>query len=82
MSLDSNCSTSVQGSQVSYKEGCVFPVVAVSIPPLAEFRPHDHREDAPRFIKSMVRVNSEKFPIFDFSVIGSKIIIRVNSVIF
>ena len=27
-------------------------------------------------------VNSEKSPIFDFSVKGSKIIIRVNSVIF
>ena len=30
----------------------------------------------------MARVNSEKFSIFDFSVKGSKIIIRVNSVIF
>ena len=30
----------------------------------------------------MLRVNSEKFPIFHFSVKGSKIIIRVISVIF
>ena len=30
----------------------------------------------------MARVNSEKFSILDFAVKGSKIIIRVNSVIF
>ena len=30
----------------------------------------------------MARVNSEKFSIFSFAVKGSKIIIRVNSVIF
>ena len=33
------------------KVGCVFPMVAVSILPHAEFGPNDHRADAPRFNK-------------------------------
>ena len=30
----------------SYKVGCVFSMVVVSIPPLAKFGPNDHQEDA------------------------------------
>ena len=32
------------------KEGCVLPMEAVSMPPLVEVGPNDHREDAPHFI--------------------------------
>ena len=32
-----------------YKEGCVFPLVAGSMLPHAEFGPIDHWEDAPHY---------------------------------
>ena len=31
------------------KVGCLFPMVGVSILPIAEVGPNDHREDAPHF---------------------------------
>ena len=40
-----------------YKEGCVFPVVAISMLPRAEFGPNDHREEALHFIYDGLHVS-------------------------
>ena len=38
----------------SYKVGCVFPMVVVSMLPHADFGPNDHRDDALHFIQSSI----------------------------
>ena len=44
------CTAAWMGFQiVADKVGCLFPMVVVFIPPHTEFRPNDHRDDAPHF---------------------------------
>ena len=47
--LDIHPNYDLNNLKLDRKVGCVFPMVAVSIPPHAEFGPNDHREDAPHF---------------------------------
>ena len=39
-----------RGHPLETKVGCVFPMVAVSVLPHAEFGPNEHREDAHHFM--------------------------------